>query len=143
MASHKFAVYLRMGGGFTINSLGEIRCVARTPLFTMEKSVKSTSSKSSIISTKAVSVKKTIQKTAKAVVWPLKKLKKLKHLLSLGLTISHSSTVAVSNTKTNDSKQQSDADSESSHDSNSELDIELTLEQELGTLLSHYFVRQY
>lgn len=122
-----------MGGGFIINSLGEIRCVARSPLYMMAKSIKSTPSQSSIISTKAASVKKTVQKTAKAIVRPFKKLK---HSLS---TLSRSpSVVAVSDTEVDDSKQ-SDVDSGSFHGSSEEPGPEPTPEQELSMLSSHLF----
>ena len=98
----------------------------------MAKSIKSTSSKSSIISTATASLKKTVRKSAKAVVRPLKKIRHSLSLRSEGATRSTASrastVVAPSDNELDDPKEQSDADSGT--------DPELTLQQELGMLLS-------
>src|ERR1700735_5217744 len=116
--------------------MGQMRCVVRTSLFTMAGSAKSASSKSAIISSKAASLKKTVQKGAKAVAQPFKKLKRTLSIRSAASatrsTTSRSSTVLPpSINEVEDSDEKSDADSGSPHSSNSETELELTPEQEL------------
>jgi hypothetical protein len=107
----------------------------------MAKSADTMSTKSSTISGKAASLKKTVKKSAKALTQPFKKFKQsLSSRSATRSTISRSSSaIPPSNHEPDGNDAKSAADNGSAHGS-SESEVELTPEQELGALLFYLFV---
>lgn len=94
----------------------------------MAKSTDTASTKLSIVSSRAASLKKSVRTGAKAIVRPFKKLKQ--SLSTTHSTVSRSSTVlALSDDEVGDLDEKSDTDDGKSHSSS---EPELTPEQELG-----------
>jgi hypothetical protein len=94
----------------------------------MAKSAETMSTKSSLISSKAASLKKTVKKSAKAIGQPFKKFKQsLANCLTTCSTTSRSSTALP----TSDHEADGVNDDGSAH-SGDEAEVELTPEQELG-----------
>ena len=108
-------------------------------LFTMAKSAETMSNKSSLTSSKAASLKKTVKKSAKAIGRPLKKFKQSIANRSTTLsTTSHSSTaLPISDDETDGFNDKSIGGDGSAHSSD-EAEVELTPEQELGASISFF-----
>jgi hypothetical protein len=103
----------------------------------MVNSIETNSTKSSIISGKAVSLKKSVQKGAKAIAQPFKKLKKC---ISTPLTRSmRSRSSTTSDNENTDHGNEPSADSQGDG-SGSEPEVELTPQEELSTLFNYHLV---
>ena len=98
----------------------------------MAKSADTISTKSSITSGKAVSLKKTVKKSTKAITWLFKKLKQSisSHLATQSTTSHSSSAIPPSDHEADGDNPKSIADNGSAH-SSSEPEVELMPEQEL------------
>jgi hypothetical protein len=106
----------------------------------MANSFETNSTKSSVISGKATSLKKSVQKDAKAITQPFKKLKK-----SLSATSMHSKHSRTSTTVSSTDNEGVDPPNESSTDSQgdgggSEPEVELTPQEELSMSFNCYLV---
>ena len=115
-----------------------IRSGKASEFLTMAKSADTISTKSSIISGKAVSLKKTVKKSAKAITQPFKKLKQSisSHLATRSTISRSSSAIPPSDHEADGNNPKSIADNGSAH-SSSEPEVELTPEQELSASSSH------
>jgi hypothetical protein len=103
----------------------------------MVNSIETNSTKSSIISGKAVSLKKSVQKGAKAIARPFKKLKKS---ISTPLTRSiRSRSSTTSDNENADHGNEPSADSQGDG-SGSEPEDELTPQEELSTLFNYHLI---
>jgi hypothetical protein len=100
--------------------------------FTMAKSADTTSTKSSIFSGKATSIKKTVKKSANAITRPFKKFKQsLSGRSATQSTTSRASSILPSDHEADGDNANTVADDRSAH-SGSKPEVELTPAQELG-----------
>lgn len=101
----------------------------------MAKSTETASTKSSVASSRAASLKKSVKAGAKVIVRPFKKLKQ--SLSTTRSTVSRSSTaLALSEDEADNPDEKSDTDDGNSRSSSAP---ELTPEQELGQLIFYLF----
>ena len=100
----------------------------------MANSIDTNSTKSSIISGKATSVKKSIQKSAKAIVRPFKKLKKsLSTASTRSIRFRSSAALPISDNKTvMHDEEPSISSKRAQDDGESEPEVDLTPEEKLG-----------
>ena len=107
----------------------------------MAKSAETMSNKSSLISSKAASLKKTVKKSAKAIGRPLKKFKQsIANRLTTHLTTSRSSTaLPISDDKTDGFNDKSIGSDGSAHSSDG-AEVELMPKQELGASISFFMM---
>jgi hypothetical protein len=106
----------------------------------MANSIETNSTKSSIISGKAASLKKSVRKGAKAITWPFKKLKKSISTASMRSIYSLASTTdATSDNKNANHGNEPSADGQGDS-SGSEPEVELTPQEELSTLFNHHLI---
>jgi hypothetical protein len=102
----------------------------------MAKSSETMSTKSSIVSGKTASLKKTVKKSAKAITQPFKKIKQALSIRSATRSTTSRSSTAFPPSNNEADNDKSVADNGSAHGS-SEPEVELTPEQELGSSLFH------
>jgi len=106
----------------------------------MENSIETNSTKSSVLSSKAMSLKKLVRKGAKAVTQPFKKLKKsLSTVLMPSKCSCSSTTVSPTENEGVDPGNESSTDSKGDG-SRSEPEVELTPEEELIMSSSYYLI---
>ena len=109
----------------------------------MANLIEPNSTKSSIISGKAASLKKSVQKGAKAISRPFKKLKKSISDASMRTICFHSTaTISISDSENADHGDEPSADGQGDS-SRSEPEVELTPQEELSTLFNYHLPYLY
>lgn len=98
----------------------------------MAKSTETSSTKSSLVSSKAASLKKSVRKGTKAIARPFKKLKQSLSTSSRSSRSRSSPTFLQSDNEAGNSDDNVGSDHQEIHDSDSNPEVELTPEQELG-----------
>jgi len=109
----------------------------------MANSIETNSTKSSIISGKAASLKKSVQKSAKAIARPFKKLKKsISDALTRLIRSRSTAAISISDHENADHGNEPSADGQGDI-SRSEPEVELTPQEELSTLFNYHLPYLY